>query len=91
MDGDETVKLWRERIKVRASIHTVGGLSAHADQDGMLTWYGNFKNRPPVLLVHGEKSSMKVLAKKLRKDFGAKAAAAKRGKTTNLLKLERFA
>jgi len=74
VDGDETVKLWRERIKVRASIHTVGGLSAHADQDGMLTWYANFKNRPPVLLVHGEKSS-----------------AAKRGKTTNLLKLEQFA
>ena len=91
VDGDETVKLWRERIKVRASIHTVGGLSAHADQDGMLTWYGNFKNRPPVLLVHGEKSSMKVLAKKLRKDFGARAAAAKRGKTTDLLKLEQFA
>ncbi len=90
VNGDDTVKIWRERIKVRATIHTVGGMSAHADQDGMMTWYGNFKNRPPVLLVHGEKSSMKVLAKKLRKELGARAAPAKRGKSTDLLKLEYF-
>jgi len=91
VDGDDTVKLWGQRIKVRASVHTVGGLSAHADQDGMMTWYDNFKNRPPVLLVHGEKRSMKVLAKKLKNDFGARAAPAKRGKSTDLLKLEHFA
>ena len=54
VDGAERVRLFQETIKVQATIHTVGGLSAHADQAGLLAWYGAFRNRPPVNLVHGE-------------------------------------
>jgi metallo-beta-lactamase family protein len=35
-------------------VHTIGGLSAHADRDGLVAWYGGFENHPPVILVHGE-------------------------------------
>jgi len=42
-----SVKIWGEKIKVQAQIHTVGGLSAHADQQGIMDWYANFKDRPP--------------------------------------------
>jgi len=87
VDGDPYIKLWGQRIKVAAQIHTVGGLSAHADQQGMMDWYASFKNRPPVLLVHGEKKAQKVLARRLRKELGAQAWPAKRGKTTDLLSL----
>jgi len=88
--GEPFIKLWGQRHKVAAQVHTVGGLSAHADQQGMVDWYASFKNAPPVLLVHGEKKAQKVLAKRLRKEYGARARPAKKGKTTNLLSLESF-
>ncbi len=90
VDGEPFIKLWGQRIKVAAQIHTVGGLSAHADQQGMMDWYAGFKSTPPVLLVHGEKKAQKVLAKRLRKVHGARAYPAKKGRTTDLLALDKF-
>ena len=90
VDGEPFIKLWGQRIKVAAQIHTVGGLSAHADQQGMMDWYASFKDKPPVLLVHGEKRAQKALAKRLRNELGTRARPAKKGKTTNLLALENF-
>jgi len=88
VNGDPFIKLWGQKHKVAAQVHTVGGLSAHADQQGMMDWYASFKKRPPVLLVHGEKKAQKVLAKRLRKELGAEAWPAKKGKTTDLLALK---
>ncbi len=65
VDGAEYVRLWNEEIRVNAEIHTVGGLSAHADQAGLVGWYRGFKNRPPVYLVHGEDRARRPLAARL--------------------------
>jgi metallo-beta-lactamase family protein len=73
VDGAPRVRLWQETIQVRARIHTVGGLSAHAGQSGLLNWYGAFKDRPPVWLVHGEQRARSALSKRLADDFGAEA------------------
>ncbi|NND92992.1 MAG: MBL fold metallo-hydrolase [Granulosicoccus sp.] len=91
VDGAESVKIWGEKIAVRAQIHTVGGLSAHADQQGMVDWYSHFEGRPPVLLVHGESRAMQALAARLTDELGARARAARRGKSTDLLALDTFA
>ncbi|MGD8325036.1 MAG: MBL fold metallo-hydrolase, partial [Gammaproteobacteria bacterium] len=53
VDGVEYVKIWGETIRANARIHTVGGLSAHADRSGLIAWYAGFEGRPPVCLVHG--------------------------------------
>ncbi len=66
VDGAQTIKLWGEAIRVAARIHTVGGLSAHAGQSGLLQWYKNFMHRPAVALVHGESEPMEALARQLR-------------------------
>lgn len=58
---------------MRASIHTVGGLSAHGDQADLLEWYGNFEGTPPVVLVHGEQAAQHVLQQKLSEQFGVTA------------------
>ena len=87
VDGEPFIKLWGQRHQVAAQVHTVGGLSAHADQQGMMDWYASFKNRPPVLLVHGEIKAQKVLAKRIRNELGAKAWPAKKGVSTDLLTL----
>ena len=67
VDGAPTVRLWGEGIRVAAQLHTVGGLSAHADQAGLVAWYRGFgKALPPVALVHGEPTAIDGLAARLK-------------------------
>lgn len=70
VDGAERVRMLGEEIQVNANIHTVGGLSAHADQPALLDWYSHLEDAPPVLLVHGEDRARVPLAEKLRERFG---------------------
>ncbi|MBZ0070367.1 MAG: MBL fold metallo-hydrolase [Gammaproteobacteria bacterium] len=66
VDGARHVRLWGETIRVGAKIHTVGGLSAHADQHGLMDWYAGFDGHPPVALVHGEEDAMRSLGETLQ-------------------------
>lgn len=77
VDGSEYIKLWGETLKVNAKVHTVGGLSAHADQSGLLSWYKNFTNRPPLVLVHGEPEAQQVLQQHLKDELQVNARIAK--------------
>lgn len=55
VEGARRVRLFGEEVAVRADIYTIGGLSAHADQKGLLDWLENF-SKPPrhCFVVHGE-------------------------------------
>jgi metallo-beta-lactamase family protein len=66
VDGAESIRLWGESIRVAATVHTVGGFSAHADQQGLLDWYLGFEDAPPVWLVHGEDEARAALAERLQ-------------------------
>lgn len=71
MEGAKMVRIHGEDIAVRASIKHIDGFSAHADQEELLEWLGNFKKAPKkVFLVHGESDAAVTLAhlieKKLR-------------------------
>lgn len=57
VDGAEWINIYNEDIIVKASIHTINGFSAHADQDGILKWISKIKNLKKVFLIHGEKES----------------------------------
>ena len=87
VDGASSLNLWGESIKVRAQIHTIGGLSAHADQLGLLDWYRAFENRPPVVLVHGEPDAQECLSDLLCDETGADVKIAAKGETLNLLRV----
>ncbi|MBK9134465.1 MAG: MBL fold metallo-hydrolase [Betaproteobacteria bacterium] len=55
VDGDKHVRIFGEDVRVRASIHTIGGLSAHADQAALLSWLKRFETAPQrSFVVHGE-------------------------------------
>jgi metallo-beta-lactamase family protein len=76
VDGKEAVTIFGEKIPVRASVHTFGGLSGHAGQTDLLRWLGSFAaSRPRVLVTHGEVRSQEPLGKmiedryKLRVDY----------------------
>jgi metallo-beta-lactamase family protein len=76
VDGAEDIKLWGDTYRVRAKVHTIGGLSAHGDQADLLDWYASFEGRPPVYLVHGEERGQVPLLKRLREELNAPAEIA---------------
>ena len=57
VDGAEWINIYNEDIIVKASIHTINGFSAHADQEGIIKWISKIKNLKKVFLVHGEKDA----------------------------------
>lgn len=69
VDGARQVKIFGENVSVRAKVFTIGGFSAHADQNDLLEWIGNFESNPQVFLVHGEDTASAVLAKKIQEQF----------------------
>lgn len=73
VDGAEAIRLWGEEYRVRIQVHTIGGLSAHADQRDLADWYRGFENRPPVYLVHGEERAQRPLLGKLKHELKAPA------------------
>ena len=70
-NGEETLRIFGEDIRVRARVETIHGLSAHADADGLLRWLGT-AGRPPerVFVVHGDPEPAAALAARIRKDLG---------------------
>lgn len=65
VDGAKWVRIHGHDHRVNARIHTIGGLSAHTDQRGLIAWYGNFAGAPPLVLVHGEDRAREALAGEL--------------------------
>lgn len=81
VDGAKWVRIHGHDVRVQAQRHTVGGLSAHTDQNGLLAWYGEFSPSPPVVLVHGEDIAREALAGELHERFGVQAELARPGMT----------
>ena len=82
VDGRPEVKIFGDTVKVRSSVHTIGGFSAHADQDDLLAWLeptGNAK----IYMVHGEPDVMDEFGKVLS-DRGRSALAVERAKPYKL-------
>lgn len=71
VDGEKSVKIFREDIAVKAKVFTIGGFSAHADQKGLLEWVRHLAgSRPRVFVVHGEPTASEALARLIHESFG---------------------
>jgi metallo-beta-lactamase family protein len=79
VDGAPRVRIFGDDIPVRAQRHTVGGLSAHADQRGLLDWYGRIGSSPPAVLVHGEDEAREAMAAAMRTEFACPVTLARPG------------
>lgn len=75
VDGHKEVKIFGEKIAVKAQVHTLGGFSAHAGQTDLMAWFNVMApSRPRVVLTHGEDGPRNLLAEKIRKQHGIRAA-----------------
>jgi metallo-beta-lactamase family protein len=73
LNGEKFVRIYGERIAVRAKIHTLGGFSAHAGQTDLLSWFGALAPvKPRVVLTHGEDEPRQLLAEKIKQRFRLK-------------------
>ena len=66
IDGQKQVRIYGEEVAVAARIYTIGGFSAHADQQGLLAWYQSVGKPARTFLVHGEDEARQSLAALLR-------------------------
>lgn len=74
VDGAKSVMMFGEEVPVRASIHTMGGFSAHADQNGLLDWYSVMApSRPRTIITHGEDRARTAFSGLLEQRFGVKS------------------
>ncbi|HYW03533.1 MAG TPA: MBL fold metallo-hydrolase [Gammaproteobacteria bacterium] len=84
VDGARSLCLFGEEVPVNASIHTLGGFSAHAGQTGLVEWASAIEGRPSIHLVHGEPDRLSALAAKLRERTGRMPGIAERGQVIAL-------
>jgi metallo-beta-lactamase family protein len=66
IDGQNPAHILGDDIPVRATIHTINGFSAHADQAGLLKWHGH-TGAARTFLTHGEEDAMQAFASRLGK------------------------
>lgn len=73
VDGAKQVKIHGETIDVKANIHTLSGLSAHAGQNDLLRWFDSLgRGKPKVVLTHGENPQRAALASQIEKSYTLK-------------------
>lgn len=73
VDGAERVKIHGENIDIRASVHTLNGLSAHAGQNDLLRWFASLGGtKPKVILTHGENPQREALGLQIEKSYSVK-------------------
>ncbi|HET6648273.1 MAG TPA: MBL fold metallo-hydrolase [Pyrinomonadaceae bacterium] len=73
VDGAKSVMMFGEEVPVRASIHTMGGFSAHADQKGLLEWFSTLApSRPRTIITHGEDRARRAFGNLISSRYGLK-------------------
>jgi len=77
--GEEDIRIHGKWFKNRAQVHTVGGLSAHGDQNDLSRWMSGFKNKPKLYVVHGNEDGKAGLIKLAKEKFSWHGEMAKPG------------
>lgn len=85
VDGEKTVRVAGEEVKVKAKLHTINGFSAHADRRDLLVWARQFRTDPLFIITHGELESSQGLSRTFEEN-GIRSVVPSAGKEYNLVK-----
>ena len=70
VQGAETIKIHGEYVPVRAEVHQMENLSAHADADEIMDWLHGFKAPPRrTFITHGEPDAADALRKRIEEEL----------------------
>lgn len=85
VDGNKKVRILGEEIFIQAEIYSLEGLSAHADQEGIMDWLAKIKAPlEKIFLVHGEKEEYTALKQRIETELKLEVAVPKRGESYDL-------
>ncbi len=84
VDGAKRLRVAGEEVAVNATIHTLGGFSAHAGQQQLIDWVNAFHQpKPHTYLIHGEDAAKQALQHQLH-TLGIKAEIPECGATIKI-------
>ena len=83
-NGETRLRVLNEFINVKANITSIGGYSAHADQNMLVDWVKS-ADKPPqqVFCIHGEDEAAVALATRINQDLHIPAQAPRPGQVIN--------
>lgn len=81
VDGAQFVRIYGENIKVRSTIRTINGFSAHADRADMLLWMKQMEGLQTIYLIHGEPEKMEDFKTYIKANLGVKTHVVKKEET----------
>ena len=84
VEGAEWIKLYHEKVRVNARIHTINGFSAHADQNELLEWIENFDTLGDIYLIHGEREKQDIFKKAIENSVTNKVHIVKEGEKISI-------
>src|SRR5262245_16936964 len=85
VDGEKEVQIFGEKIVVKATIHTLGGFSAHAGQTDLMRWFDVIApSKPGVVLTHGEDDQRAALARLIQQRHRLSSKLPKMGEVIEL-------
>jgi metallo-beta-lactamase family protein len=89
LNGAKKIRLFGEKIAVKAQVSTINAFSAHADRDGLIDWL-KFLRKPPeiVFMVHGEEKPGLEFAETVREELGYNSYMPKLGQRVDLANLD---
>jgi metallo-beta-lactamase family protein len=85
LEGASEIKIYGKYYPVLAKILEIEGLSAHGDQNDLLRWLSELKNKPQkVFLVHGENEPSDELRIKIQEKYGFECSVPMMGQEVEL-------
>jgi metallo-beta-lactamase family protein len=85
VDGKKSLRIHGLDIPVRAKVHNLDALSAHADSKGLLGWLSKVPRSPKATFVtHGEPEASESLARSIRRTYGWQCLVPQHGQTVEL-------
>jgi metallo-beta-lactamase family protein len=85
VDGEKEVSIFGEKVAVKATIHTLGGFSAHAGQTDLMHWFDVIApSKPSVILTHGEDDQRGALARVIQQRYRLPSKLPKMGEVIEL-------
>ena len=85
VDGAKSVRLFGQEYEVKARVFTIGGLSAHADREALLSWLNGFTEPPGATwVVHGEPRAAQALRSAIEARPGWRAQVPEQGQSIEL-------
>ncbi len=84
LDGAKELQIFRETVRVRATVKKIQGYSGHKDMDNLLEFVSHIKGAKKIFVAMGEPRVSMFLAQKIKDNFGMNAVVPEQNQIVEL-------